>query len=141
MALKFHPNAGAFLLCDYTTGFRVPEMVKVRPVVVMTPRLRSREGLCAVVPLSLTAPDKPQAYHCKIQMNPRLPAPWDAAECWVKADLVATVSYDRLTPFRLGRDRTGNRLYYKTLASKEVFKEIQRAVLCGLNLSHLTNHI
>jgi uncharacterized protein YifN (PemK superfamily) len=31
MPLTFHPNAGDIVICDYSTGFQPPEMVKVRP--------------------------------------------------------------------------------------------------------------
>jgi mRNA interferase MazF len=31
MPLKFHPEPGTILICDYTTGFIAPEMVKRRP--------------------------------------------------------------------------------------------------------------
>ena len=141
MALKFHPNAGAILHCDYSTGFRSPEMIKPRPVVVITPRLRNRDSLCAVVPLSLTDPHNPQAYHLKVKMSPLLPPPWDSPECWAKADMMATVSYERLTPYYLGRGRDGKRIYYTTLLKPEVIREIQRAVLWGLNLGHLTQHV
>ena len=41
MTLGFHPNAGDIVICDYATGFKPPEMVKVRPVVVISPRRRS----------------------------------------------------------------------------------------------------
>ena len=40
MALNFHPEPGMVLICDFTTGFRVPEIVKRRPVVVISPRRR-----------------------------------------------------------------------------------------------------
>ena len=141
MALQFHPNPGAILLCNYDTGFKEPEMVKQRPVVVVTPRLRRREGLCVVVPMSLTEPTHIEDYHFKLGLSPALPSPWDAPECWIKADMIATVGYHRLTPIRLGRDRTGKRIYYQSLVSKNDLRQIQRAVLCGLNLRHLTQYV
>jgi mRNA interferase MazF len=141
MALSFHPNLGAILACDYEPGFKEPEMVKRRPVVVITPRLRRRDGLCTVVPLSTLQPEHPQDYHLKIRLNPILPPPWDSEECWVKADMLATVGYHRLSPIRLGRVRDGTRIYYNSLMSNANLRGIQRAVLCALNLKHLTEHI
>jgi len=141
MALSFHPNPGAILACDYEPGFKEPEMVKRRPVVVITPRLRRRDSLCTVVPLSTLQPDHIQDYHVKIKMTPLLPAPFDSEECWAKADMLATVGYHRLNPFRLGRDRYGKRLYYNSLMSPANLRAIQRAVLCALNLKHLTDHM
>ena len=41
MTLAYHPRAGQILICKFD-GFRVPEMVKVRPVMVFSPRLPHR---------------------------------------------------------------------------------------------------
>lgn len=38
MALRFHPKPGTILMCDFDTGFQVPEMVKKRPVIVLSPK-------------------------------------------------------------------------------------------------------
>jgi hypothetical protein len=46
--LKFHPEPGTILIRDYTTGFREPEMVKRRPIVTISPRLKRRDGLITV---------------------------------------------------------------------------------------------
>ena len=54
MPLRFHPRVGSILICDYSTGFVAPEMVKRRRVVVIS-RLRQRADLYTVVPLSTTA--------------------------------------------------------------------------------------
>ncbi len=93
MALKFNPKAGAILICNYSTGFVAPEMVKRRPVVVVSPRLRRRDGLCAVVPLSRTPPPAPQNYHYELQLGRPLPKPWGSDRFWVKTDMLATVSF------------------------------------------------
>jgi uncharacterized protein YifN (PemK superfamily) len=55
MAIHFHPQRGTIVVCDFR-GFEAPEMQKRRPVVVVSPRLRHRDNLCTVVPLSTTAP-------------------------------------------------------------------------------------
>ena len=55
MALKYPPKVGTLWICDFNTGFKPPEMIKRRPVVVISPR-RSTE-LCTIVPLSTTVPD------------------------------------------------------------------------------------
>ena len=53
MAIKYPVAPGTLLLCDYALGgFKEPEMVKRRPVIVISPRLRHRDHLCTVVPLS-----------------------------------------------------------------------------------------
>lgn len=98
MALNYHPTPGAVLVCDYSTGFRAPEMVKRRLCVVITPRLRRRHGLCTVVPLSQTAPDPVEGYPHEITLGQSLPKPWEGNKRWAKADMFATVGYERLMP-------------------------------------------
>ncbi len=56
--LTFHPKPDTLLICDFDRGFKAPEMVKKRPVVVISPRRRkSTPQLCTVVPLSSSAPN------------------------------------------------------------------------------------
>lgn len=141
MALLYHPRQGEILLCDYGTGFVPPEMVKRRPVVIVSPRLRQRQGLVAVVPLSTTAPGTVQAYHCAILLDFPLPKPFDATDMWAKCDMIATVSLDRLDRFRDGREDGGGKRQYRTgMVSSADLRRIQAAILCGLGLGILTNH-
>lgn len=109
--LKIHPKIGAVLRCDYETGFKPPEMVKRRPVIVVSPRLRHRDGLCTVVPLSATEPKRIMPYHCRIEFDPPLPHPYDDGVHWVKADMIATVGFHRLAPLLVGKDQYGKRKY------------------------------
>src|SRR5689334_4765961 len=111
MPLHIHPRVGAVLVCDYEPGFRPPEMVKRRPVIVISPRLRERDGLCTVVPLSGTPPIRRYPFHCQIKFTPCLPYPYDDEMHWVKADMLATVGFHRLSPLRTGRDFEGKRQY------------------------------
>ena len=104
MALKFHPKPGTILVCDYA-GFRVPEMVKRRPCVVVSPRLRRRDDLCTVVPLSTTTPKPPEPYHHLITLERPLPYPFDTAAMWAKCDMLATVSFARLDLIKVGHRR------------------------------------
>ena len=53
-------------MCDFTTGFKVPEMVKRRQVVVVSPRYRRHTGLCLVVPFSTVAPNEIEPHHYEI---------------------------------------------------------------------------
>ncbi|WP_432431527.1 type II toxin-antitoxin system PemK/MazF family toxin [Chelatococcus daeguensis] len=96
------------LICDFDSGFREPEMVKRRPVVVISPRLKRRTGLVSVVPLSTTPPDPIEDYHCEVRMEPPLPTPFDSPTAWVKADMPYTVGFQRLELVRTGRDQYGN---------------------------------
>ena len=90
MGLKFHPNRGAILICDYSSGFRPPEMVKARPVVIISPRHRRRPGLCTVVPLSSSEPEPIEPYHHELSVGAY---PLAKGRMWAKCDMLATVSF------------------------------------------------
>ena len=141
MAIKFHPQTGAVLLCSYEPGFKEPEMVKQRPVIVVTPRLRRRDDLCTVVPLSTTAPDFAESYHHEIEFVRPLPSPWHSKKCWVKADMLATVAFHRLHLIGIGRDHEGKRKYLNFCISNEDLKCIRACILHALSLGHLTEHL
>jgi mRNA interferase MazF len=141
MAITFHPEPGAILVCDYSTGFREPEMVKRRLCVVITPRLRRRDGLCTVVPLSTTAPDHVEDYHCQIEFERELPRPWEGLNRWAKCDMMATVAFHRLSPIGVGRGVDGRRKYIYPKLSPPQLIGVRRAVLCALSLRDLTEHL
>ena len=134
MPIQYDPAAGTIVLCDYATGFKPPEMVKRRPVVVVSPRLHRRRGLCTVAPLSTTPPDQPQAYHHLVRLAEPLPERWGASEMWVKADMVATVSHERLDLFRTGRDQYGKRKYLQPKLSPEDLEAVRRCIALALGI-------
>lgn len=133
--IKHHPKVGTVLRCDYEPGFRPPEMVKRRPVIVISPRLRHRDGLCTVVPLSSDEPRRMMPYHCTLRFDPLLPAPYDNPVHWVKADMIATVAFHRLSGLFHSRDQTGNRHYDVRVLSSEQLREVQACVLHALGLA------
>ena len=63
MALKYQPNVGTLWMCDFNTGFKPPEMIKRRPVVVIAPHPKRQIGLCTIVPLSTTTPVPVEPFH------------------------------------------------------------------------------
>lgn len=134
MPIAFSPNPGDVLICDYRTGFRKPEMVKLRPVVVISPRLRQRDGLCTVVPLSTTAPWRPVDYQCPVTLPFVPPHPFTATEVWAKADMLATVGFGRLDQFRTPRPRKGQRTYLKMRISTDDLERIRACVRVALGL-------
>jgi mRNA interferase MazF len=141
MALPFHPAPGMVLMCDFSTGFKPPEMVKYRPVVVVSPRPRSKTQLCIVVPLSTTPPVPVEAHHhC---LDPAsLPAKLASRQTWAKCDMLTTVSLDRLDRVKAGKDpSTGKRLYVSRKVTPEDFKAIQIAIFEALGLKHLTKYL
>lgn len=142
MALMYYPPAGEILLCDFSTGFIAPEMVKLRPVVVVSPRLRRRNELVGVVPLSTTPPPQVESYHYQLTLAQPLPKPFDNPVMWAKCDMVATVARARLDRFKAGRSGHGGaRKYVVGNVSPTQLKAIRAAMLCGLGLDSLTIHL
>jgi mRNA interferase MazF len=91
--LPFVPGAGTVLLCDFSTGFREPEMVKVRPVVVISERNRNNE-LCVIVPISSVEPLNTKTHFVKlIKTEYRF---LEKDENFAKCDVVNTVRLSRL---------------------------------------------
>lgn len=140
MPIKEHPLVGSILMCDFSAGFKEPEMVKRRPVVVLSPKIAARPGLCTVVSLSETPPSPPQPFHCQIDIDPALPAPLGSKGVWVKGDMIYSVGFHRLDFIRLGRD-DGKRVYRYEPLSAEIIKKIRECVLRGLGMSTLTKHL
>lgn len=140
MALTFHPKPGMVLMCDFNTGFVAPEMIKKRPVVVVSPRPRRSNQLCTIVPLSTTRPIPVEPYHH--QMDPRsLPGKFAGKETWAKCDMLATVSLGRLDRVMVGKDRSGKRLYVAQLIVPEDFLAIKRGILAAIGLTDLTKYL
>lgn len=99
MTIFAHPRPGTVLICDFQ-GFREPEMVKARPVVIVSPHYIRRTGLYAVVPLSSTPPDPICPYHYKFAES-RVPGMPDAI--WAKCDMVVSVAESRLDRVKVSR--------------------------------------
>jgi len=136
-----HPERGTILICDYDVGFKEPEMVKRRPVLVVSPKISVRPGLCTIVALSTSPPAPELPYHCKLTLSPALPAPWVSDQVWVKADMINAVGFHRLDFVRLGKDRTGKRIYrYDTIPAGDL-QRVQACILKALGLAALTSHM
>src|SRR3569623_1184442 len=100
MPLAYHPRPGDILLCHFPECFVVPEMVKCRPVVVVSKRLPGRDGLACVVPLSSTAPQLLMRYHMELPIR-CMPAVLQAksSRVWIKCDMIYTLGQVRLDRF------------------------------------------
>jgi len=140
MALQYALLPGTIVLCDYDMGgFRPPEMVKLRPAVIVSPRLRHRDGLCAVVPLSGSVDDaRPLDYVVRFDLDQPLPHPFPQQVWWAKCDLIATVGFRRLDMFRTERDQTGKRRYLQPRLPPADLGRVRAGVLFGLGLGSLT---
>lgn len=128
MAMLYQPRPGNVVICDYQ-GFVVPEMVKVRPVVVLARNRRNRR-LVTVVPLSTTEPALLEDHHHALARNP-LPGR-ERISCWVKCDMVTTVSLGRLDRYKVGRGQ-----YAVPMLPTVDFEAIRRAVAKALDLTHI----
>lgn len=129
-------------MCDFS-GFRAPEMVKNRPVVVLTRDLVGRPNLVTVACLSSGRPDPVRDYHCLLpQASLPMLGMFQVAETWVKGDMIYTVGFHRLDMIRLGnRGPDGKHLYFNSRFSRERMKEIYGCVLDGLGLGELKGHL
>lgn len=85
-------------MCDFD-GYVEPEIVKKRPIVIVSANHLNRGPLFCVVPLSTTEPDRIEPYHYQLKKDP---IPNSNAKVWAKCDMVATVRIDRLDRFKVG---------------------------------------
>jgi uncharacterized protein YifN (PemK superfamily) len=141
MPIRHLSAAGANLRCDYSPGFVPPEMVKRRPVVVVSPKLPNRSNLCTVVPLSPSPPEHPAPFHLHLLLPAGLPPPYTSTSCWVKADMVATVSLHRLSFFQDGRGHTGARNYLRPTVSAAELRAIRVCIAHALGMSALLSQM
>lgn len=131
--IQFQPRAGQILVCNFGLGFKKPEMIKVRPVLVISPHQRFWTRLCVVVPISSRPPGEIKPYHYKLP-DGAVPG-GKYAESWIKGDLVIAVGHHRLD-----RLRTGFRKYETPRVSDEVLREARRCVLHAAGMHSLTIH-
>lgn len=109
---------------------------------VISPRLPHRDGLCTVVPLSTTPPRSGIRYQCRIILPYSAPEPYEGQFKFAKADMLATVSYRRLTMPYTGRDpNTRNRKYLKIVLAPDELTKVRRCILFALGLDLLTEHL
>jgi mRNA interferase MazF len=136
MTIDFHPGYGTILYCDFSHQTE-PEIVKARPVVVLSRRNQNCQ-LCTVVPLSGTAPDPMRAWHHKLDRN-KLPVRLrDKGDWWAKCDCITTVSFARLDRISNGRcPATGRRIYEAPKLYSEDLKGVRAAVIAHLAMTDL----
>lgn len=130
MPITFVPDAGDVLMCDFTTGFQPPEMVKVRKVVVLSVRSRvTIPDTYLVVPLSKTAPSPPEG--CHHEFKPRSYHFLDEIESvWAKADMVTCVGKHRLDRVKL------NGKYSRVCIRRDDLMAIRKAALYTMGMQN-----
>lgn len=107
-----------------------PEMYKDRQCIVLS----SQFGTTTIVPLSTKAPPKFKDFHYKITAGSYscMSATQDS---WVKGNMITTVSNKRIDrPYVSGR-------FASIFLSAADLKEVHKAVICGLLLGHVAQHI
>lgn len=119
-------------MCDFGSGFREPEMVKKRPVVVVSPKRRN-STTCIVVPLSTVEPLVIEPFHHR--MDPAsLPRSLRMEPTWVKGDMLTHVALDRLDRARYRSSVTGARCFETTECTPVDWEAIQRCLRAALGL-------
>jgi uncharacterized protein YifN (PemK superfamily) len=130
MPLSYYPRAGAILICDLS-DFSPPEMDKIRPVIVVSPRLPHRSQIAAIVPLSTTAPNHSLPFCVKLSKNYHPMEP-DQPSTWAKCDMIMNIAIERLNGFKVGR-----RQWEHPIASKEDLEAVRQGILHGLGFGNL----
>lgn len=133
MTVVSHPVPGTIVRVDLSQGFRPPEMVKRRPVVVLSPPIKGRQQLCTVVPLSTKAPKPVLPHHMQITLDPPLPHPYAGPTMWLKGDIVLTVAFHRLR-LLFDSKQQGQRVYDVRVLEPSVFNDIKACVRAGVGL-------
>ena len=123
--IQFHPRKGTVLICDFK-GNIIPEIVKKRPVVAITPRLPYRDNLVMVVPLSSTPPLHDVPYVVKLEKNYLTN---DLSPMYAKCDLLCSVSFARLD-----RIKTGFRKYETPQMLESDFNAVIKGVKNALGI-------
>lgn len=130
MPLKYQPKEATVLICDFS-GFKAPEMIKVRPVVVLRKHRHNRQ-LVTVIPLSTTAPSTLEAHHVELPSY----LPGDAPACWAKCDMIYTVSIARLDRCRVKARHGGSRSYLALQMEPTDFAAVRTAVGASLGFHY-----
>jgi len=134
VALLHHPKVGDVLMCRFPECLRAPEMIKTRPVIVVTREHKGRRRLCTVVPVSTTQPDPMLSHHVELEES-ALPRALRGTGHWVKCDMIYTLCIDRLDRIRSGKDRTtGKRLYETARIGADDMRKIRYAIRSALSL-------
>ena len=134
MSLLYHPQVGTIVRVDLQEGFRIPEMRKRRPCVILSPALPGRDQLCTIVPLSTTQSRSMANYNCEVRLDPVLPFPYQSAVMWAKADMVLTVAFHRLKLLQAQRGPDGDRQYDIRVLDEAKMAEIRECVRRALGL-------
>jgi uncharacterized protein YifN (PemK superfamily) len=130
MPIQFFPRAGQILICDFS-DFKEPEMCKIRPVIIVSPRLPHRSEIVTVVPISTTAPIHDFPYAVRLSKNYH-PLEADDLPCWAKCDMIMNIARRRLDGFKVGKRR-----WETPQASGDDLRAVRIGVIHGLGMGIL----
>ncbi|MDX8400832.1 MAG: type II toxin-antitoxin system PemK/MazF family toxin, partial [Gallionellaceae bacterium] len=128
----FHPDYGTILICDFGTGFKPPEMVKKRPVLVVSHRRRWNSNTVTVVPLSTKQPTITHDWHHLVDMRV-MPINFQRQPTWAKCDMLTTVALWRLD--RVMHKVAGKRSYVAPKLGNHDMRAIKTAIQAHLHLT------
>lgn len=99
-SINFYPKPSMVLLYKFAeegkSEYAPPEIIKTRPVVVVSRHKRHNETTCTVIPLSLTPPKTVQLWHVLLDGRGM---PDNKSGRWAKCDMITNVSLSRLQLF------------------------------------------
>ncbi|GAC1421589.1 MAG: type II toxin-antitoxin system PemK/MazF family toxin [Candidatus Velthaea sp.] len=121
-------------MCDYA-GYEVPEMVKTRRVIIVSPR-NSGARVALVVPVSTSGPGVESPVHVRLPGRASYPCFSGVDEVWAKCDLVSHVRFARLS-----RVRVNDREIHTVKISPTHFKQVQEALLRSFGLGRITGYL
>ncbi|MBI1326685.1 MAG: hypothetical protein GC136_03480 [Alphaproteobacteria bacterium] len=135
MSIKFPPLPGTILRCDFH-AFKVPEMTKSRPVIVLSPKIKNvARTTLLVVPLITTEPNPLHNFHMQVTLPGNIIPEGLSRKCWLKGDMVYALSLSRLDFYHFGRDKiSGKRHYYTERFIGEDLYRIRKAVMHAVGI-------
>jgi mRNA interferase MazF len=127
MAITFVPSVGDVLMCDFN-GFKPPEMIKVRPVLILSPRSRRAvPDTYVVVPTSTTPPAPVEGWHCQLKRGSYACSD-QSVPIWAKCNMVTCVAAHRLDRMKVaGR-------YNRVQIRRDDLARVRQAVLHALGM-------
>jgi len=128
MAIKYYPKAGQILSCNLL-DFKAPEIGKIRPAMIISPKLPYRSEIVTIVPLSTTPPRHSLPFVVKLSRN-YVPDQPEDDDCWAKCDMVMNLALTRLAGFKIGR-----RKYHFPQSTPEDLLAVRNGVMSGLGFS------
>ncbi len=125
----FHYHKGMIAMCDFS-GNSEPEMVKMRPVLILSDEITHRARLFTIIPLSTTPPQFEIPYDVKLSRNYGGPKKDRNVIPYAKCDMICSVSSSRLSRIRINKGEYGT-----PMIDERDFKSVIKGVKFALKIS------